>query len=146
MRRTQLASQVSLSGTSHTARLHWTTVIPGIRRTEACATSHMALAGCPHVRTALLQSPATCRITSAIRTTKTDQLLTFAAIAREEFPPIHTSLLFDPACATHIRYREPEGEGSVRLHLQQIPRHRPRIRCHCRRRWRSRPASGLRSR
>jgi hypothetical protein len=54
------------------------------------------------------------------------QLLTHYT-ALKEFPHTITSVFVDAASGTHIRDREPEGKGGIRLHFSKVPRHRPRV-------------------
>jgi len=74
------------------------------------------------------------------------QWLTNTATALEEHPHTVARFLVDTARRPHLCYREPEGQGGFWVHLQQVPRYRPRVRCHRRRCWRCWSACGLRSR
>lgn len=64
-------------------------------------------------------------------------------IAVEELPHPHTNFYIDSAGGTHIRHRESASERGLRIHLAEVPGHRPRIRCHCGWSRRSRAARGL---
>ena len=145
MRRTQLASQVSFdSPPTHAVAVDGRQARHPPHR-GVCHIPH-GVGRMSHVDTTLSQCWTMPLDLPRLLTSLDCSMANVRLIAREGLPPNYTSLLFHPASAAHIRYREPEGEGSVRLHLEQIPRHRPRIRCHCCRRWRSWSPRGIRSR
>jgi hypothetical protein len=112
-----------------------------------CHTSHGALAQCRRwCQGFSMASWAMRGCSRSFLRMWTGHWLTDTATALKEHPHTVARFLVDAARRPYLCYREPEGQGGFWVHLQQVPRYRPRVRCHCRRCWRRWSACGLRSR